>query len=166
MKKKNIHIDKHAISKKPPLDLADVKMKNPFMVPDDYFDKLPTRIVEIVNESSAKQKSTARFDFFIQKRWAYMGGIAALLIFMFFLLKPSNQSVEFDNGLTLEQIFDENPEWFDYMSDEEFIEALYVISDNTMEFDDDLLNFDSIPTDVLNSTLDAEGISYDLLYNL
>jgi len=166
MKHKNLHIENGKRSDKKPLRLSNMPQENSFQVPDGYFESLADRIVNSVSESSTRQRPTFIFSLLQHKKWAFSLGVAALALLTFFLLRPSDQSPVFEDNITLEEIFDENPLWIEKMTDDEFIETLYVLSGNEMEMDGNMLNFDSISIDDINAYLKTESYSFDYLYNL
>ena len=166
MKHKNLHNEQGNLSEKIPANRSNIPSGNSFQVPDGYFESLADRIVNSVSESSTKQRPAFIFSLIQHKKWAFSLGVAALALLMFFLLRPTGKSPVFEDNITLEEIFDDNPMWIENMSDDELIETLYVLSDNEMEMDGNMLNFDSISLDDINAYLKTESYSFDYLYNL
>ncbi len=159
MKNKNTHKDsQNKTSKESASFQSGAKTTNPFSVPADYFETLPTQIQERIAESK-------RIPFFTKlsihiKQPVYsisISGIAAIIFIaiLFFYNSDRNQDLQIP-AFTLEEILNSEPEIIFEMSESQLIEALMAENDYT----DNMESFSGFATEKDTSISDDDIIEY------
>ena len=173
MKKKHTHkTSQNKTSQKPVNFLSETKASNPFEVPADYFETLPTQIQERIAE-------TKQVPFFTKltiliKQPAYSVSIAGIAAIIFLaILFTSNPAKDQDfqmPAFTLEEILNSEPEIIYEMSESQLIEALMACCDN----DDNAILFPeptikkgtNLSDDDIIDYLSEEDFDENIFYNL
>lgn len=173
MKKKNTHII-HQIQYKQGLSnlFSVTNEKNPFSVPADYFETLPSRIRERI-------AADKRVPFYIhigarikQPIWSVsISGIAILILLAILFVPKANKNMDFDNQVfTLEEILNSEPGIIYEMDESQIIEVLIARTGNEDEQKADkdfsIKKDTSFSNDEIIDYLLKNGIDESTIYNL
>lgn len=152
--------------------LAKLKKRNPFNVPENYFEKLPIDI--LLRASHAKKVSFKGIITSVFHKPAYQIGfaVAAVVIILFALffdrLDFTKEAVPVLSEISLDDLLLERPDIIEYMDDYYFIETLIARLDQEMSFmqDQGFENDTSLSDDELLDYLSDEDFATDILYEL
>lgn len=153
-------------------ELAKMNKSNPFLVPGNYFEKLP---VEILN----KTRRSKRFSFpeviqslFLKRKFnlavAFTGLIVIIAIIIFNKSEDISVNNQFFSNITLDDVLLESPEIIEYMDESLIVETLFAGSDQVIDFNssNEFENDSSISEDDLINYLSDEEIATELIYEL
>lgn len=115
------------------------KQKDPFQVPEGYFEGFEVRMMERIEEESVSKKRTV----FRSRMVGWVSGIAAALLIGFIGFqqiqqKSDNQSLDQDAMFAVVEYFAQD---MDELSFASFLAENEVLSTETLPADDDLLHF-------------------------
>jgi len=151
-------------------NLDKLKKGNPFTVPENYFNQLSRDIKDkIAHEDELSLSDRIRVWVMQPKYSVSLAAVVVLLVMVFSgVFKQQDDSFEDFSGITLEQLFEENPEIIEYMDEALLIEVLYATSEETesLETTDGLSLDTNITDDAVIDFLIDEDISTESLYNL
>lgn len=150
--------------------LFEIDKSNPFQVPGDYFEDLPSRIQQ--NAGAERVSIISRFQSWIYQhpKYSVSYGISLVIaiVFVIFVSWPDHmQSYSFAE-ITIEDVLEGSPEIIYDLTESQIIDILLV--DNEMEVDVfstiDILFEDSLTREDLIEYLNSESFETELLYNL
>lgn len=141
--------------------LPGIKRENPFAVPDGYFEKLP---VAIADRISKPQKTV--MGRFLQKP-GYVAGVAgfiAIVVVLFFTVFNRNENeLQPVPDITMTEILQENPDFFDNVDEDDIIEIFIANLDDEKDI---IWNLDISDDEVIEYLSDDNMDNYDILLNL
>jgi len=149
--------------------LSEVGKKNPFNVPENYFEELSKNIQSRIDEGiEKKHKPTVKF-LFSKTQMIVSLAAASVIIFISLLFFLNNESVSPDyfSGITIDHILDESPELIEMMDDYLLVDVMITASENLGEENYiDNMDFDStLKTDDMIEYLSDDEIETNLFYN-
>jgi len=152
-------------------ELNRIKRDNPFMVPDGYFDKLPTSIQEKIESESHKSPNFEQIvTLFKQPKYSVTAGltIVILIVAMVVFIKPSDKETQFFSDITIDDIIDEYPEFIYYLDESIILEVLFAENgeDTYDYFRNDIYTDTTLTEDEIIDYLSDEKFETDLIYNL
>ncbi len=122
-------------------NLSEINRKNPFIVPDDYFDKLPSIIQQRCNEKTGKTSWTKKINFILRPQY-YVSISLAVIVIAFILISKHNSNTQ------KILIASNNIEYYTrFLTDEDILEI--------GDFDEEILT-----ETLVNETNSNEEISY------
>jgi hypothetical protein len=92
MRNNNDIFKEDSIQKEAPL-LASIPKRNPYIVPEGYFDELPSVIMENCRKSIAVPEKTNKISWLLRPQWL-LALFAGLVGIVFFMRKETNVSYE------------------------------------------------------------------------
>jgi len=153
-------------------ELAKMNKTNPFMVPGNYFEKLPDEIMNKIRVPKRISPAELLYTIFLKRKLNFaiiVSGIIVILAILFFN-KSENITGEnqFFSNITLDDLLRENPEIIEYMDETFLVETLLAGSVQVIDFNDDnvMVNDTGISQDDLIDYLSDEEITTELMYEL
>ncbi len=143
---------------------------NPFKMPENYFDKLPSEILFKTANLTSVPVTKRLFWNFIQPKYAVAAAIVVVFIIVsiFFIGRQVSTGTRELAGFSLEEILTENPELIEAMDDDLLFETLIASANAEIITELDSASFigQGINNIDLMEFLSEEYLTPDLLYNL
>jgi hypothetical protein len=148
--------------------LSEIKKRNPFKVPDNYFDGLQGRIQSQIEKEQGANGSQKVKSLFSQTRLIISLAAASVVIFIsiFLFLNNGSDMPDYFSGITIDHILEESPELIEMMDDYLLVEVMLTANENLGDENYiDYMDFDStLHTDDMINFLSDDEIETDLFY--
>lgn len=103
-----------------------MKNENPFRVPDDFFEeqrkKINQRIAEQGNEDN---HDGHRSRLSIKRLYPLLAAAAVILLLLAIYIIPLEKTEDYISNLSLEQLLEADPDFINYMDEDELLETLF-----------------------------------------
>lgn len=142
------------------MKLEDLKKKNIYTVPDNYFDQLPTRIQSRINEK--RPASWLNFNWSLTYKLA--APVLAVLFLVFYFGRSDRQIPQDAESLLARVNTDEIIAYIDFMdiSTDEIIESIDLNGFDFIIYEEQLIG-DDLETEDIKELFDAYGLEEEIL---
>ncbi|MCD4746813.1 MAG: hypothetical protein K8R58_10995 [Bacteroidales bacterium] len=155
-------------------NLSKIEKINPFKVPDEYFDNLPTIIQEKINIKQQITLWDRFYQFILRPQYSIAVSLtfAAIVLVIYFTTRDnSNNDNSILANMTWEEILNENPNIINYFNESMLVEMLISKADNSdidqsLKTDEAIINDTSISTDDMIEYLMEENYEMSEIYDL
>jgi hypothetical protein len=153
-------------------ELAKMNKTNPFMVPGNYFEKLPDEIMNKIRIPKRISPSELLYSIFLMRKLNFAIIVTGIILILAILIFNKSGDISANNqflsNITLDDLLRENPEIIEYMDETLIVETLFAGSDQVIDFNssNEFENDSSISEDDLINYLSDEEIATELMYEL
>ncbi len=153
-------------------ELAKMNKTNPFMVPGNYFEKLPDEIMNTIRKPKRISPAELLYSIFLKRKINLAFIVSGIIVILAILIFNRSEEIIGDNqffsNITLDDLLRENPEIIEYMDETFLVETLLAGSDQIIDFNSDnaMVNDTGISQDDLIDYLSDEEITTELMYEL
>jgi hypothetical protein len=142
-----------------------IKRESPFSVPEGYFEKLPLTIADRIGKPKVNPLVSVMKRLSLKPGYAAgLAGIITIIVFLFFtVFNKSKNEIQIIPDITLTEVLQENPYFFDDVNEEDIIEIFLANSDDERDL---FRNSDISDGEVIEYLSDEDMDNIDLLLNL
>jgi hypothetical protein len=148
--------------------ISELKSSFPFSIPDGYFDELPNKINRKISPEVHPSLITIFISRISKPIVAIPSGLAMIIIMVatIMLINQKSETLQYDQGLSLNEILEELPYFYENVEEDEII-SLLLVENSESSFGRSLNpdNIESLSDDELIEYLLEEDVNDDLIIN-